>query len=385
MTEPVLIVAAEASSSLYAQRLLEHWQKEGRQVSAFGIGSRQMEKLGFECLGRSEEMAVVGIQEVLAHLKDISKVFYSLIEQAKIRKPRFALLLDYPDFNFRLAKRLKRLGVTVVYYISPQLWAWRRGRIKQVQKYVDRMLVLFPFEKDFYQQHGVQVEFVGHPLLDEIDSETVGEKFIKEHREKFGLSARDRVLALMPGSRRSELNHHLQTQLETARLLQRKDPGLQLVLLIAPTLSRQEMQARIADSGLSIQLIQESPLEMIALADVVLVASGTATLMVGLAEKPMVIMYRMNAFTAFLAKRLVTSTPFFGMVNLIMQKQVAPELFQEEANPQRLADELGRYLNSSEARESSRLELRQLKTKLGDRGATKRVAEVLAEYWQRDE
>ncbi|MES2962484.1 MAG: lipid-A-disaccharide synthase, partial [Bdellovibrionota bacterium] len=235
--DSVLIIAAEASSSLYAQRLLQAWKANGREVEAFGIGSRSMEAEGFECLGRSEEMAVVGVQEVLKHLPHIKKVFYSLLEQTEKRKPKFALLLDYPDFNLRLAKELKKRGVTVIYYISPQVWAWRTGRVKQIRKNVDHMLVLFPFEEPFYREHGVKVDFVGHPALDELPQYSTSND-LKIQRHRFGLGDDDVVLGLMPGSRNSEIEHHLRSQLEAAALLVRRNPKIRPLLMVAPTLER---------------------------------------------------------------------------------------------------------------------------------------------------
>lgn len=379
MTDSVLIIAAEASSSLYAQRLLELWKKQGRDISAFGIGSRDMENLGFKCLGRSEEMAVVGLQEVLKHLPHIKKVFYSLLEEAEKRKPKFALLLDYPDFNLRLAKELKKRGIKVIYYISPQVWAWRTGRVKTIKKVVDHMLVLFPFEETFYKENNVRVDFVGHPALDELP-ETLSETTRKTHRNRFGLADDDIVLGLMPGSRRSEIEHHLKSQLEAARILARENPRVRPVLLAAPTLDREYLKSAMGDVSFPIQIIKESPLDMIGLSDVVLVASGTATLMVGLMEKPMVIMYRMNPVTAFLAKRLVNKTPFFGMANLIMNREIVRELFQEEANPKKMATELGRLINDPELYARVQGDLREMKVRLGNRGATEKVASILEEY-----
>jgi lipid-A-disaccharide synthase len=379
----VLIVAAEASSSLYAQRLLEHWQRQGGGVSAFGIGSRDMEKLGFECLGYSEEMAVVGLQEVIKHYPLIRRVYYSLLEAAEKRRPDFALLLDYPDFNLRLAKDLKKRGVKVVYYISPQVWAWRTGRVNLIREVVDHMLVLFPFEEDFYREHGVQATFVGHPLLDELP-EKAGADALKIHRNRFGISDDEVVVGLMPGSRKSEIEHHLKTQIETARVLARRE-NVRIVLMVAPTLEREYMREAVGramgDAAFPIQVVKESPLDMISLADVILCASGTATLMVGLMETPMVIMYRMNPITAWLAKRLVTKTPFFGMANLIMNRQVVPELFQEEANPERLAGEIGKIIDDTSLREKMTADLREIKAKLGSRGATRKVADILSAYF----
>ena len=379
--DSVLIVAAEASSSLYAQRLIEHWKSAGREVSAFGIGSRDMEKLGFECIGRSEEMAVVGLQEVIRHFPLIRRVFHGLLDEVEKRKPRFALLMDYPDFNLRLAKELKKRGVTVIYYISPQVWAWRTGRVHLIRRVVDHMLVLFPFEEPFYKEHGVKASFVGHPLLDELPPKASDEQR-KLHRQRFGIGSSDLVLGLMPGSRHSEIRHHLRTQLEAAAIVVRENPRVRPVLMVAPTLERADFTQALGEFPFPIQLIKENPLDMIALSDAILVASGTATLMVGLMEVPMIIMYRMNALTAWIAKRVVTKTPFFGMANLIMNRKVVPELFQEEANPRRLADELGGLLANEAARARVALELAQIKDRLGSRGATVRVAEILDEYLQ---
>jgi lipid-A-disaccharide synthase len=375
----VLIIAAEASSSLYAERLLEYWQTNGKEVSAFGIGSRAMEELGFECLGRSEEMAVVGVQEVVKHLPLIRRVFHGLLEHAEKRQPKFALLMDYPDFNLRLAKELRKRGIKVVYYISPQVWAWRSGRVHLISRVVDHMLVLFPFEEVFYREHGVKVDFVGHPLLDELPEEkTAAERLVR--RQKFGIAEGDIVLGLMPGSRRSEISHHLDTQLATAALLVRENPRIRPILMVAPTLERSELEPRLSRFPFPMQIVKESPLEMIDLADVILVASGTATLMVGLMRKPMVIMYRMNPITAWLARKLVTKTKFFGMVNLIMDRMVVPELFQEDANPERLQLELRRFIDEPESYASTVQALTNLRDRLGKKGATKNVARLLDGY-----
>lgn len=376
----VLIVAAEASSSLYALRLLQEWKKQGKNVQAFGIGSRDMEKEGFEILGRSEELAVVGISEVLSHFGQIKQAFYSLIEQAKIRKPKAALLLDYPDFNLRLAKKLKVLGVPVVYYISPQIWAWRTGRVNTIRERVDRMLVLFPFEKDFYEKNQIPVDFVGHPLLDELNPALFDEKERAFHRGKYGIQENDTLLALMPGSRRSELKHHLAAQIQTARKLRAKHPDLKVALLVAPTFEKEEIQAQLGSVDFPILLIKDEPFSMISLADVVLCASGTATLMVGLMEKPMVIMYRMNAMTAFLAKRFVKHTAHFGMINLILNDRVVPELFQEQASPAEMANALSEMIASREVQRRLRAKLASAKERLGSKGATQRVAEALKPF-----
>jgi lipid-A-disaccharide synthase len=376
----ILIVAAEASSVLYAQRLLEEWKRQNIDVHAFGIGSREMEKLGFEIVGRSEELAVVGFKEVIAHYPKIKAVFNQLVKLAEERKPKLVLLLDYPEFNFRVAKCVKKFKIPVVYYISPQLWAWRKGRIKLVKKFIDRMLVVFPFEVDFYKKHGVDVTFVGHPLLEEITDDLRDNDMRNKRRSRFGIHEDGLVLGLMPGSRNSELKNNMQTQIEVAGSLLRKYPDLHLMLLVAPGLERGKIQSMLPFGAPPLTLIQMAPFEMLQICDLILCASGTATLMTGLMHVPMVIMYKMNFFSALIAKVLVRSTRFFGMVNLILGREVVPERFQERASVEVLCSELAKYIESEELRKKVVNDLRQLDTSLGNKGAAKRVTEAIKEY-----
>ena len=380
-TEPnVLIVAAEASSALYASRLLELWKNENESIQTFGVGSQQMVDLGFEALGRSEQMAVVGIQEVIKHYGEIKEVFEKLIEMAKLRRPRFALLLDYPDFNLRLAKELKKLGIIVVYYISPQVWAWRTSRVHKIKKVVDKMLVVFPFEKEFYKRYDIDVEFVGHPLLDEIKESYFDKKFIQTLRQRFGIDNYDNLVGLMPGSRWSELKHHLSTQIQVADKLFKQDPNLKFAILVAPTFSLSDMKSVLPETSTPIILIKDDPMIMAAMCDEILCASGTATLLVGLIRKPMVIMYKMNGLTAWLAKKFVKNTPFFGLINIVVGQKIVPEYFQEEANPTQLSEALLKLIDSPQAREDVTRALGQAHKLLGEKGATQRVAAVLKGY-----
>ncbi len=380
-----MIVAAEASSCLYAQRLLEHWQKHATRneprIHAFGVGNREMERLGFEVIGRSEDMAVVGLVEVLKHFRSIRRVFKRLIYEASIRRPKVILLLDYPGFNLRLAKKLKACcDGKIVYYISPQVWAWRTGRVQHIRKYVDQMLVILPFEKEFYENSGVNVEFVGHPLLDEISPDLFDADSRAEWRNRYGVSDRDQLVGLMPGSRESELEHHLQVQLKAAELLYRENPNLKVALLLAPTVSIEQAKGLLPANDLPIIFMKDNPLKMARLTDVILCASGTATLVVGLMKRPMVIMYRMNAITAWLARRFVKGTPFFGLINLILGKRAVPELFQGQANPVRLKEELSRLLYNPNHYREVEAELERTVALLGEKGATGKVADILDRY-----
>lgn len=378
----VMIVAAEASSVTYAQRLLEYWKRTGKAVRAFGVGSQQMEELGFERLGKSEDMAVVGAAEILAHFSDLRAVFHRLVAEAERRRPKVVIVMDYPEFNLMLAKKMHALGIPVVYYISPQVWAWRKGRVKTIQKYCRKVFVLFPFEVPFYQEHGVPCEFVGHPLLDEIDDKLYDPDYRLTHRRQCGIQDHDIVLGLMPGSRRLELQQHFRIQQDVARILADKYPNLKVLVLVAPNFSKEKMQEHLEDFRRPYILLKDEPFRMIHLCDLVLVASGTATLQVGLLQKPMVIMYRMKWLTGIFAKIFVRGTKYFGLVNLILNKEVVPERFQSDVNAVNIAQLADRYLSDPAYRERVVSELGQLRAHLGEKGATRRVAEALEEFFE---
>lgn len=381
MTE-VMFVAAEASSVTYAQRLIEYWKSQGRNIHSFGVGSAEMEKLGFERLGKSEDMAVVGAAEILAHFSELRAVFNRLVEEAAKRRPKVVIVMDYPEFNLMLAKKLHAMGIPVVYYISPQVWAWRKGRVKTIQRYCRKVFVLFPFEVAFYREHNVPCDFVGHPLLDELDEKLFDPAFRKLHRNQCGIQDDEIVLGLMPGSRRLEVKQHLQIQLETARLLSQKHPKLKVLVLVAPNFSKEQIQEQMEDFRLPYILMQDEPFRMIHLCDMMLVASGTATLQVGLLQKPMVIMYRLKWLTAFFARLVVRGTKYFGLVNLILNREAVPERFQGDVNPHELGRLLERYIQDPAFYKKTVEELGEIRSYLGDRGATKRVAAALEEFLQ---
>lgn len=379
--DQVLFVAAEASSVTYAQRILETWKKQGRQVHAFGVGSQEMENLGFERLGKSEEMAIVGAVEIINSYSMLKGVFDRLVEEAEKRRPKVAVVMDYPEFNLMLAKKLHSMGIPVVYYISPQVWAWRKGRVETIKKYCQKVFVLFPFEVPFYEEHKVPVEFVGHPLLDELDEKLIDdEAYLKTHRNQCGIRDDEIVLGLMPGSRRSELKMHLQIQLDAARILSKKYPNLKVVILCAPTFSKEQMQDQLEDFRLPYILLKDEPFRMIHLVDMMLVASGTATLQVGLLQKPMVIMYRMKWLTGVFAKIFVRGTKYFGLVNLILGKEAVPERFQSDVTPEKIAALVERFITDPAYKAQVKADLAQLRSHLGDKGATQRVVNSLNGY-----
>lgn len=377
----IMIVAAEASSALYAQRLLEHWKSTGKSIQAFGVGTQAMESLGFERLGKSENMAVVGIAEVIEHYSELKAVFNSLVEAAITRRPDVVLVLDYPDFNLKLAKRLSAEGLRVVYYVSPQVWAWRKGRVELIKKYCDKVLLLFPFESKFYAEKGVPFEFVGHPALDDLNPIYFDEKHRLLQRRRRGIADDEILIGLMPGSRRGEIKQHLGLQIEVARRLAREHQKIKFLFLVAPTLEKEQIQDQLSQIDFSYLVIKDEPLDMIHLTDFILAASGTATLMVGLLHKPMVVMYKLKWLTGILAKLLVHGVKFFGIVNLIFDREVVPERWQEGASPEELTRLMNLYIRDSAHAAKVRADLAQLENALGSRGATVRVAQSLEKYF----
>ena len=373
----ILIVAAEASSELYASRIIQECRDRGLKVHFFGIGSKSMEALGCEVVEYSEKMAVVGLWEVLAHWNVISKAFKTLVKKAEDKKPALALLLDYPDFNLRLAKQLSRLNVPVFYYISPQVWAWRSGRVDLIKKVIKKMLVVFPFEEGFYRQHGIDAHFVGHPLLDEVEKQKFSAEKRLLTREHLGIKKDDFLVGLLPGSRVSELKNNFESQLRAAELISKKHSHARFVILVAPSLEKEFVQKWIpADIELNYALVKADPLTIMQACDACIVASGTATLMTALAATPMVIMYKMRDLTAWLARRLVKGK-FFGMPNLISEKAVVPELFQEQANPEKISEEISRFIVDENYYDKTKADLAQIKDKLGNRGANVRVTDEI--------
>jgi lipid-A-disaccharide synthase len=281
-----------------------------------------------------------------------------------------------------LAKKMKALGIPVVYYITPQVWAWRKGRVHSIKKYCDQVFTLFPFEKQFFEAAGVPCQFVGHPLLDEMDPKYFDEGYRKQQRTRFGIADDEVVIGLMPGSRRGELRQHLDMQIEVARRLYKNYTKIRVLLMCAPTVDKEKLQEKMQDVRFPYMLLKNNPNDMIHLADCILAASGTATLMVALLEKPMVVMYKFKWLTGILAKILVRGVKFFCIVNLIAGREIVPERWQEKATADELYRLMSRYLEDPSYTGEVRQNLHQIRSQLGEKGATARVAEALKSYFQ---
>jgi lipid-A-disaccharide synthase len=355
----VLISAGEASGEMYGAALLDSLRDEaarsGEMIECFGLGGQRMREAGCETIIDANRVAVVGLAEVVRHLPQIYTEFHRLLREIEIRKPDVAVLIDFPDWNLRLAKELKKRGIPVVYYVSPQLWAWRKGRIKQIQKYVHKMLVIFPFEQDFYAKNGVNALFVGHPLA-EVETRV-------EANNHAGLQR----IALLPGSRRKEILMNLPTMLEAAALLKGE---FEFQIPCASTIDRSWMQStvdhervRIPKAGrLKIELTSDAR-NTLAGARAAIVASGTATVEAAVIGTPFVMIYRLSGLTYFIGKRLV-DVPHYGMVNLIAGRRVVPELIQQEFSAARVVAELEPLLAEGERREQMMRDLKEVRGRL---------------------
>jgi lipid-A-disaccharide synthase len=365
----LLVVAGEASGDLHGARLISELRLRVPGLTTFGLGGDEMRAAGLKALAHSSEISVVGITEVLKVLPRAREIFAGLLREVDRRRPALAVLIDFPDFNLRLAKELKARGVEVVYYISPQVWAWRRGRVKAIARLVDRMLVLFPFEVDFYRGHGVDVIHVGHPLVDEVPVLPQ----VWDQGEPAGGPYR---VALLPGSRTSEVEALLPTLLEAVRKLASVLP-IEAQIIKAPTISRELLEEHVELAGLPVRIVAEDRFTAVASSHLALCASGTATLEVGLLGTPMIMVYRLAIWTYVLAK-LMVHLPNVSLVNLVLEKRVVPELIQGDANPERIAAEAARLLTDVGARNEMRAGLAEVRGRLGEGGASGRAAAEVA-------
>jgi lipid-A-disaccharide synthase len=368
----LLVVAGEASGDLHGARLLTELRRRVPGLAPFGLGGDEMQAAGLAAVAHSSEISVVGITEVLKILPRAREIFAILLREVERRRPELAVLVDFPDFNLRLAKQLKARGVKVVYYISPQVWAWRRGRVKTIAARVDRMLVLFPFEVDFYRDHGVDVVHVGHPLVDEVP--VLPQAWQHQDHEKD--SAGPFRVALLPGSRVSEVEALLPTLLAAVRRLA-ADLPIEVRIIKAPTISPELLEDAAELAGLPVEIIHEDRFAAIADSHLALCASGTATLEVGLLGTPMIMVYRLARWTYLLAK-LMVRLPYVSLVNLVLARKVVPELIQGEANPERIAAEAARLLTDAGERDRMRQGLAEVRGRLGAGGASRRAAAEVA-------
>ncbi|MDI9569413.1 MAG: lipid-A-disaccharide synthase [Pseudomonadota bacterium] len=372
----VLIVAGEASGDLHGANLVRGMLEMDPGLAFYGIGGPKMEAAGVRCLARAGDMAVVGLTEVFSKLGMILGVMRRLKRSLREEKPALAILIDYPDFNMPLARAAKARGIRVFYYISPQVWAWRRGRIRQLRQSVDRMAVILPFEAEIYRQEGMAVEFVGHPLLDVAHARRPRGEAIR----RFDLREGGPVIGLLPGSRLSEATKLLPEMLAAAGIIRGELPAAQFVLPLADTLDRDGMEAMIRPwrEQVDVKVIGNEIYDVLAVCDAAMVASGTATLETALIGVPMIIVYKISPFT-YLMGRIFVKVDHIGLANIIAGKTVVPELIQRDVNPPRMAREILAILNDAARKDRIKQELAGIREKLGAPGASRRAARLALE------
>ena len=382
----IFISAGEASGELYGAQLAAIIGRQLPGAELFGMGGERMRAAGVDCVVRAEDMAVMGLTEVLEHLPRIYGEFRKLKRAIRERRPKVAVLIDFPDFHFRLFGEFRRLGIPVIYFVSPQLWAWKKHRIHQVQRYVRRMLVIFPFEEQFYRERGVDAEFVGHPLAELAPPSILREEFA-------GANALDPArtwIALLPGSRMREIRDHLATMMDAAReLAGAQSEAFEFLVPLAPTLTaaqRAQVAALVAArSGPIAARTVEQARAALFHARASVVASGTATVEAALAGNPFAVVYRVSPLTYAIARRVV-KVPHVAMANLIAGRRVVPELIQHDFTAQNIVQHLKRLLPDGAPRQSMMEGLKAVREALsthsrqGDQaGAMERVAAIVLE------
>jgi lipid-A-disaccharide synthase len=368
-----MIVAGERSGDLYGAGLARALQARLPGLEVFGCGGEAMRHTAVDTTVDAHQIAIAGITEVVAGIPRAYRAFHRLLEEVDRRQPQLAVLIDFPDFNLRLARQLKKRQIPVVYFVSPQVWAWRKGRVRKLKERITKMIVIFDFEEEIYKEAGVPVEYVGHPLVDMVRSHLTRQDFFT----KVGLDASLETVALLPGSRQKEVTAHLPVMLEAvARLaLHRR---LQFVVAVAPTIEPPWVETILQEcyrGKATVRTAVHATYDALQHSEVAVVASGTATLEAAMRERPMVVVYRVSALT-WLVGKLLVNVPYYSMVNILAKKELVPELMQQNFNPANVAARVEYLLDHPEAREEMIRGFRAVESRLGQGGAIERAADV---------
>jgi lipid-A-disaccharide synthase len=372
----LLIVAGERSGDIFGAGLAAALRARLGEVTIFGCGGEEMRRAGVDTVIDLSEFAMVGITEVVSRLPRAYRASRRLMQETRRRHPAIAILIDSPSLNIRLAPRLKRLGVPVTYFVSPQVWAWKKWRLRQLKTRIDKMICIFDFEEEIYRRAGIPVEYVGHPLVDEVHPTLARAAFFA----KAGLAPGVTTVALLPGSRRTEVRLILPTLLEAAAQLG-GERQIQFVVAVAPTIEEAWVEAEYLAPyrrRVAVYAVTRATRDALYHADLAVVASGTATIEAALLERPMVVVYRVSRVTAALARALGLRLPFYSMVNVLLGRSAVPELIQEDFTSGRVASEAARLLDDAGTRARLVNDLRDVKARLGSAGALERAAAAIA-------
>lgn len=367
----ILISAGEASGDLYAGAVTRGIKQLDPEAEVFGMGGDCLREAGGEVLFDIKDHSLMGFVEILKKLPDVWKLRNAFIDLMEKRKPDVLLTIDYPGFNMRLARLAKERGINVVYFIAPQVWAWRPGRAADVAKVTDKIACIFPFEYDLYKSYGADIEFIGHPLVDTVKPSLSR----KEAEELAGKRTGHPLILLMPGSREMEIQRLLPVMLGAAKILKQKRPELDFAIPRAATIAKEILENSIRQAGLDIRLVEGHNYDVMSVADLAIVTSGTVTLEAAMCGLGCEILYKSSPVSFWIAKRVV-KIPNIGLPNIVAGRQIEPELLQDDCTPEKIA---ATALELLEAERFARLQrdLQEVKEKLGEPGAVKRVAELV--------
>ncbi|MFT3742127.1 MAG: lipid-A-disaccharide synthase [Gammaproteobacteria bacterium] len=374
MQKRVLIISGEASGDHHAAELVKAVHQLDPTVHFLAMGGEKLRAAGAEIIVDSKPLAVVGAIEILRHIVPIFKAWRTVRRTIRQTPLDLVVLIDYPEFNLQMAKAAKKAGVKVLYYITPQVWAWKQKRLKTIRERVDKVLVIFPFEQPFYQRAQIPVEYVGHPLAGKVQPTQLSTAM----REQLKIAPTDRAIGLLPGSRQGELRRLLPVILQAAELLLAQHPNLVFILPLASSLEVSDIQPYLVNASLPLKIISDSKdhYNALQLCEAAIVTSGTATLEVALLGIPMVIIYKVAASTYHIVKRII-KIPYIGLCNIVAEKKVVQELIQHDANSTQIAAEIQHILTDTAYQTSMRAELNTLKNKLGDGEGAQRAARAL--------
>ncbi len=369
----VLIVAGEVSGDLLGAGLVREFAAINPDVKFFGFGGDRMAAAGVELVYHVKQLAIFGIWEAVKNYRYIKNIQRQILKVIEERKPSMAILIDYPGFNLNLAPKLKAMGISVFYYVSPQIWAWGAGRIRKIKKNVDLMAVLFDFEKGIYDRAGVPAVWVGHPMVDEIVVNSRESVF----REKNDLEDRDIVIGLFPGSRQSEVSRLLPDMLQAVSLIRRRFPAIKALIAKSDSLDESLYQSIFDGERLFVPFNKSTNYELMAYSKLCLVCSGTATLECGVIGTPLLILYKTSFITYVIARWLI-KIKYIGLVNIISRRLIAPELIQRRCNPKNIANHALMFLENSAKYQTAKTELANLRNHIGKTGASRNVAAAAA-------
>jgi lipid-A-disaccharide synthase len=370
----ILFSAGESSGDQHAANMFLELKKHQPDIKGFGMGGAKMVQAGIDIRYDSTGIAVIGVVEVIKHYGEIRRALKLMQQIVSTERPDLLVCVDYKEFNLKLARYAKQLGIKVLFYVSPQVWAWRPGRVKVYGKAIDMMAVIFPFETAYYDAENVPVRYVGHPSVDKVHPQH-GKA---EDMTHFGLDEKKPVVGLLPGSRANEIKRMLPVMMGAAEKLQAGLPGIQFILPQADSIGDDLLEDYMSQSPIEITVIKNQPYDVIQCCDVVMTTSGTATLEIALLTVPMVITYKLATFTYWLGRWLV-KTPFIGLPNIVLGKGIVKELIQHEATPDNLAAEVKRILTDKAYADEMRDNLSQVKKQLGQGGGSKNMAELALE------